>query len=537
MDSLARDMSRYDKAEQKKQKVMGLIQEAMSFGVPNRDVIYQRTEQGASTTEGQKNQNEAQVFDSTTAVAVGNFVSNLQSSLVPPMKRWIKLKSGVAIAPKDRAGADKSLEDVTESLFSNLQNSNFDTQIAESFYDLAAGTGALMVRSGTRANPFKFTAVAMDELVIEEEEDGKIGLSGRRHKVLVRLIKELWDDAMIPPEITRLLVENPEAEIVVREITLPEKVKILQQSPNGRMEYVTVDGFRYTVIAEQGRVRLVERQQRSSPWVIFRWSVVPGETWGRGPIMTALADIKTLNKTKELTLKSATMAIVGAYTVVDDGVVNVNTMRIYPGAKIPVASNGDGGMGGPSIKRLDAAGNFDISSIIIKDLQRAINEVMYANPLGPIDLPVKSATEVSLRQQELAKRIGSAFGRLQFELIAPLINRLLHIMEEMGLVDLQSYRVDGQVIAIQHISPLAMQQDEEELVSIMRYSQVMVQTYGPQIAALIMDPQVFGETVGTLLNVPQKLLPSPEQWASIKQNIMSFAKQVQPSAGTQPMAA
>jgi hypothetical protein len=237
---------------------------------------------------------------------------------------------------------------------------------------------------------------------------------------------------------------------------------------------------------------------------------------GRGPVTFSLPDIKTLNKTKELTLKNASMAIAGAWTVRDDGVVNVNTVQIYPGAKIPVESN-DGGVYGASIKRLEAAGNFDVSNLIIQDLRRTINEMMFAEPLGPIDLPVKSATEVSLRQQELSKRIGSAFGRLQYEFIGPLINRMLHILEEFGHIDVQNFRADGGVINIQHTSPLAMAQDEEELISVFRYSEFIVQQYGPEVAAILLPPEKVLGPVGELLNVPEDIKPTKQQLQQIAQ--------------------
>ena len=46
-------------------------------------------------------------------------------------------------------------------------------------------------------------------------------------------------------------------------------------------------------------------------------------------------DIKTLNKTLELLLKNASLAISGIYTAADDGVLNPNNIRITPGAIIP----------------------------------------------------------------------------------------------------------------------------------------------------------------------------------------------------------
>lgn len=521
-EAVARDIKRHERAKARKEPYIPLIQEGMSYGVQNRDTFYKQS-------EGQKNQNEAQVFDSTAPAAVSKFVSNLQSSLVPPMKTWVKLRAGALVPENTRGQSDIDLQKVNDTMFANLQNSNFDTQIAEAFHDLAVSTGALLLQPGTRSNPFVFTAVPLSQLSIEELADSRPGAVFREHEVFVTSIKELWADAIVPSEVSQMAKDPGKDKIMLREMTLPEKVKVLEHGANGKLSYVTVDGYRYTVIA--GEHRIVERTQRSSPWIIFRWSVVPGEIYGRGPVITHLADIKTLNKTTELTLKNAAMAVAGAYTVVDDGVININTMRVYPGAKIPVSSNG--GSLGPSIQRLETAGNFDVSQLIKKELQRAINDGLFADPLGPIDLPVKSATEMSLRQQELAKRIGSAFGRLQYELIAPLVNRMLHILEEFGLIDIQNYRVDGQIIAIQHVSPLALAQDEENLMALMRWVQFMRDTYGPEILMILCDPKTIGQAAGKMLNVPADLLPSDEQWAQVKSNVVNFASRLA-QQGAQP---
>ena len=63
------------------------------------------------------------------------------------------------------------------------------------------------------------------------------------------------------------------------------------------------------------------------------------ERYGRGPVLYALPDIKTLNKVVELTLKNASISIGGVFTAVDDGVLNPQTISIVPGAVIGVSSN------------------------------------------------------------------------------------------------------------------------------------------------------------------------------------------------------
>lgn len=507
--TLEKDLLRYEQAKKRKSQFDLLYEDAIRYSAPHRDSHLEYT-------EGASKNNADVVFDSTAMIAMQKFASNLQSSLCPPMKKWINLKGGYMVDEQNKEQVAKDLQKVRDVMFNFLHSSNFDTQVSESFLDLAVGTGALLLQKGTKGKPFRFVSVPISQICLEEAADGRVGAIFRTNKVAARSIKDVWPNAKLDKEFNEWAKEQGDKKIEFAEMLIPEKITVDVEDGNGVKRKTKVDGFRYSVVAEKKKKRILNEATQSNPWIVFRWSVMPGEVMGRGPVTFSLPDIKTLNKTKELTLKNASMAIAGAWTVRDDGVVNVNTVQIYPGAKIPVESN-DGGVYGASIKRLEAAGNFDVSNLIIQDLRRTINEMMFAEPLGPIDLPVKSATEVSLRQQELSKRIGSAFGRLQYEFIGPLINRMLHILEEFGHIDVQNFRADGGVINIQHTSPLAMAQDEEELISVFRYSEFIVQQYGPEVAAILLPPEKVLGPVGELLNVPEDIKPTKQQLQQIAQ--------------------
>ena len=220
----------------------------------------------------------------------------------------------------------------------------------------------------------------------------------------------------------------------------------------------------------------------------------------------------------------------GAYTVADDGVVNVNSIRIKPGALIPVASN-QGGPQGPTLAPLPRSGDFNVGQIIIEDVRNSVNEEFLADPLGPVDSPVKTATEVSLRQQDLAKRIGSAFGRLQYELITPLINRILYVLDEQDIIDLNNFIVDGNVIQIEHKSPLSAAQNEQEFYGNQRLVETLMQNFGPQIAGLVVNPMEFAKRAVELLGTDMTILNSEEQMQQIQQVVAQILAAQQAQAG------
>lgn len=510
---------RFKKAQSRKVNWAELYEDALQYAAPHRDSFDEET-------PGHHRQGEGLVYDSTALTAMQKFASNIQSSLTPSMRQWIKLKPGTNV--DDDQELAQQLSVITDIMFSHIANSNFDTQIAESYLDLSVGTGALLVQKGkSLAKPLEFTNVPLSQLYLEEGPHGRVETAFRKHKVALRNIEDTWQDAELNTELQQRKERSPDDKINLIEATIPSKVNVFNPRTEQDEE---VDGFKYYVIAENQKHILVERGQRSSPWVIFRWSSMPGEIYGRGPMLQALPDVKTLNKTKELLLKAGSIGIYGMYTAADDGVINLENIKFSPGAVIPVESN-SGGVRGRTLEPLQTSSRVDLSQIIMNDLRQAINEMMFAEPLGPVDLPVKTATEVSLRQQELAKRIGSAFGKLQFELITPLINRVLDLLDEQGLIDLGPFRVDGNIIAIQHISPLALAQNEEEFSNMLRYAETLAGLFGPQIAMGLLNPDVFSKTIAEKLNVPQEIVPTDEQFAMLKQALaqQAAAGQVDPT--------
>lgn len=501
-------LKRFKNAQKRKHNWDTTYREALQYAAPQRETFY-------DYEPGVKKNQPDKVFDSTALSAMQKFASNMQSSLLPPMKKWIKLVPGTQIKENNREKATKQLEQINDTMFRAINNSNFDTQVSESFLDLAIGTGALLVLKGTDKQPLRFVSVPLAELFLEEGPNGIITTAFRRHKMPARNIMETWDDAKLPDNLKSYVDSNPDKDVKLIDATMPAKVTVKSKTAKGNVIEKTVDGFRYVVIDERSGEVIVKREQRSSPWIIFRWSVMPNEIYGRGPLLLSLADVKTINKTKELILKNASIKTAGAWTVADDGIININNIRIKPGAKIPVSAN-PGSINGPTIAPLAMPGDFNVAQLVLQDLRTSINEMMFTDPFGSLDLPVRTATEMMLRQQELSKRIGSAFGRIQFELITPLVNRVLFVLEEMGQVDLNDFRVDGEFIAIEHISPLAQAQDQEELTSMMRYAEILTGTFGPQVAMMLLKPDKFSAKAAEFLNIPADIVPSEAEFEQLK---------------------
>jgi hypothetical protein len=189
--------------------------------------------------------------------------------------------------------------------------------------------------------------------------------------------------------------------------------------------------------------------------------------------------------------------VAGVYTAADDGVLNPATVKIVPGAIIPVARNG--GPQGASLQPLTRAGDFNVSQLVINDLTSSIKRILLDESLPPDNMSARSATEIVERMKELAQNLGSAFGRLINETMIPLMTKILEVLDERGLIDLP-LRVNGLEVKVTPVAPLAQAQNMEEVNAIVQYMQLAAGMGPDGQLALKMDRVV--DYIADKLGVP-----------------------------------
>jgi hypothetical protein len=491
------------------------------------DYVYPFRQVYDSTNDQVNKSNTDIVFDSVGIVSVDQFVANFQASMFPPGKRWIQLVPGFGTDPEKQSQNKKALEKITDVMFSALRVSNFDTQMSSCLYDFAFGMGSLQVHIGTKKNPFIFQSVHFGQIAIEEGPFGKPGGVFRKWKMPLRNVLKQWPDAQLPEDmLDKFDDKDGEKQVELMEAMVPDDVTIADIK-NGVMKKEA--GQCYYVVDMTTKKIIVEREQKSSPWLIFRWPTLPGQTYAYGPVLKALPDIKTINSAKGLLLMRASKELYGMYISTDDGVVNLDNINFGQMNVIPVESTG--GPRGASLAPLPSSGNLDLAQFVFNDLHTSINKIMFAEPLGKVDAPVKTATEIAYRQAEMAKRTGAAFGQLQYELVIPLVNRLLFILEELELINLSGFAVDGEIIDIEYMSPLAQAQDQEDLIAAQRYAETMLQIFGSQVGSALVPPDRFAKYVHEKLHANSAIIPTDQEFSTMKEAVLKASAQTAAQGG------
>jgi hypothetical protein len=509
MDDINQLIKRFNVAKSRSYQWIDLFDEAYSYAVPNRNTI------DSETPGSIKN---AFVYDTTLVHATDIFVSKIHNALTPQGMKWATLIGGTNLTESQQQDISQQLDVVTNILFQYLNSSNFDLAINEAYYDLAVSTGFLQVHEGDDAKPLKFEAVPLTQVYPEEGARGTLDTFWRDYiGVTNRNIELLWPDAVISEELRERINQAPDNKTDLIEGTL-----FVPSDKEG-----TPDTYRYVVIEPKSKSLIVDRQDLpSSVWVAFRWSKTPGELYGRGPVIKALPSAQTLNKIAEYELKQAEISLYPPFMAFETGVFSPYNFVVEPNVVIPV--DPIGATNEWPIKSLETNPNIQFGQMLVNDLRTQINNIMLGNPLGPVDAPVRTATEMQLRQQNLLEVASPAIGRLQAEELSPLIDRCLYILTKKGI--LPEIKINGKDVAIKYASPITQNQGEEDVQTFMTFYQQLASIYGPQLSLAIIDTTQLPFWMGQKLNADLSLIKKPDELQTILQN---FSQAQPPQAPAQ----
>tara|TARA_R100000935_G_scaffold30045_1_gene50331 strand:- start:13995 stop:15536 length:1542 start_codon:yes stop_codon:yes gene_type:complete len=504
MDQIAKQyLQKYQKAKSFRERWVPLFEECYEYALPQRESFY---------TEDAGQRRDDKIFDETAVVGVQEFASRLQSGIVPNFARWADLMSGSEVPKEEREAIDNELDDVTDYVFEVIQNSNFSQEVHESFMDLAVGTGVLCVEEGDALNPINFSAIPLPHVVLDTGPDDKIDHVYRERKnIQFDQLSQLYPKATFDPKVMAKM--GRDLETTVLELVCKDYSKKNEEAY-----------FHYGICMDT-KTLLYSKQisgSGSNPFICFRWAKCAGEVYGRGPLVNALSSIKTTNLTIELILENAQMAISGVYQIDDDGVMNVDTIQLVPGSIIPKA------MGSAGLQPIQAAGNFDVAQLVLSDMRLNIKRALYNDMLGDPNKTPATATEVAERMADLSRRMGSAFGRLQAELVQPLLQRVVYILKKQGRIEVPT--INGREVKIRSVSPLAQAQSNQDISTVARFLELIGGVFGPEMLQLLVDGEKTAIHLAKKFGVPESLIRDEDQ----RKQIAALAQQMAEQQMQQP---
>lgn len=474
--ALGEVMRRFSMAQARRANWESLWREAYEYALPQRNG-FSGVQPGSRQTD--------RLYDATALDASDQLAASLLGNLTPPWTQWFGFKPGPDLSPREAEALAPVLEKAAKIVQAHFDRSNFIVEIHQCYLDLVVGgTAALYLEESDPGafSAFRFSAVSLSQIALEEGTDGFLNGGYRLMNLTLPQLRTRYPMAELPPNIIKDGEKDSQRRFSVLEALLPDEM----------------GAFSFKACLTEGGTPHLLRAGRfvDSPLIAFRWLKSPGEIYGRSPVMKALPDIKTANKVVELILKNASIAVTGIWQADDDGVLNLANIELKPGSIIPKA------VGSKGLTPLEMPGRFDISQIVLEDLRGRIRHALLADRLGPVTGPRMTATEVLERSAEMALLLGATYGRLQSELMTPLIKRAFAILRRRG--EVPDISLDGRLVDLDYRAPLARAQGQRSVQSTLSWIQSVL-AMGPEAAAAINIPAA-ARFLGNALGVPSDLI-------------------------------
>jgi hypothetical protein len=456
----------YSQALQARQGWESLWQECYDYA------LMMRRENNTSSPATRMRSLANKIYDSTAADAVEQLAAMLLAQLTPMGADWVRLVAGADVTPDEAAKMQPQLQAYTQTLLSQLQQGDFVAAMHQALLDLVTlGTAYILVEPAPIGqNPqCQFFSVSPWEVAAAENA------------------------TYYPRQMAWAAFEQQFPDVAASIKDKPKTVGLLQVMQGTQHQLFSLHNpLSPTLLASQ--------ILPYKPLIQARWLPTMGDVYGRSPLMKVLPDVRTANKVVELILKNASIAVTGIWQAEDDGVLNPANIKLVPGAIIPKAQGSSG------LTPLQMPSNFNVSQLVLQDLQQKIRHALYADKIAPQNTRATTATESLLRAQDVAQLFGGIYARLQQELLQPLVMAVVNILQQRGA--LPNISIDGRYVALQFQTPFAKLQQQQDLQATLQWLQA-VQALGVAPATDMAQVQRFlAQSFGVPNDITINFLPS-----------------------------
>jgi hypothetical protein len=484
------------------------------YVIPNRDAFnikFNYTDVGKPVTN--------QIWDDTAVLAAYQRANDLHGLLLPKDRVWGKLVLDPHLY--DQGLIDKAqgaMDEINDRIFFYLNESNLSRVVSSSNLDLVGGTGAIWVESIDDETPLYFRAIPAVTLYIEYSTDDVISTCWYGCKKSGRTIMEDFPD--YKGKCLQSLKDQPNETYIVNYGQI--------RKPNGRY-------FIYAVLEDDPQYPLFERDSSYPQLIVYRDRVRPGEVEGRGVGIDLLPTIRDLNRMVEDDRKSMAYKARPPMFYESNAYFNPYSIRQWAGAmipKMPGARNPIEALQMPTYPEVFEK---------IQALQDIIKKGFQVDPLGEINDPAKSATEISLRENRAQRTSATDISRLINELPKQVFDVSATILNERGLLTKMREQIPGfstKKLKFDYVSPLYDLQNQDELNHFTTNLQIKQQFFGEGATLATVNIMEANKFLTKKLNLPTKLFASDEDIKNFLKGAMQQQQQAQlpaPSTGASPV--
>jgi hypothetical protein len=456
------------------------------------------------------------IYDNTSLDSSDLLINGLHTLLANMATHWFKL------GPEDERylkieGVPEWFEIVENALYAafNHPEARFMTQLHEVFSDLVDfGTAGLYIES-VPAFGFRLSARPLAEIFISENAAGVVDNVYRKFPFTARQAVQAFGASKVPKAAKALEKGMTEDRFeFLHWVTPRQKVRLDLLGPMSMPWESTYLSFDELAVMDKGGYH-------EMPYMVPRWSVEAGETYGRGPGTIALPAQKMLNQITKTTLAAGELRTYPPWLVEDDSLVD--PLRVAPGSV--------------NIKRPSAITQRPVEPLtndadpmlgveLLRYFQTQVQQAYKGEMLQSIRDPRMTATQVLQIAERMQILLSPTLGRVQVELNEGMIERGFGILMRQHRLPPPPMELARTTIKVEYISPVARAQkrgDADAIVELFTIGANLSQ-FAPQVLHNLDSDEAI-RLIGRAKDAPLSVIRSQRQVAEIREAEAQMAQQ------------
>lgn len=451
-------------------------------------------------TKGEKQM--TRVYDSTGIHSLDLLAAGIHGMATNPASKWFSLRIvGDKIKNEDGTRTDinelpqvqRYLADVEEAMWHRIYQpgTNFTTSLHETYLDIGAFGTAIMFVGQRDDGGLLFEPRALSECLVCENSEGRVDTVFRKTSYTVRQMMQMAksqerpDGWTISDKVRELYDQKKYDEsVVVIHAVYPRIERDPSKKDRSNMPYAS------TYFEHEACHLLEDDGFPEFPYLTPRWSKYAGEVYGRSPGMVALPDVKMLQAMMLTVIKAAQKAVDPPMWLKDDGVVG-QTRTIPGGINYWRGNPGDGSV---FMMPVDVKG-LPVTLDMMENLRNRIRTTFFVDVLQFTSDADMTATEVMQRTAERMRLLGPLIGRLEAELLGPMVERIFGILNRMNVLPPPPKEIEGADFTVEYVSPIATAQKQMASQGIMQAMSVVASVVGPEGAMMLAQKKLNLEKI------------------------------------------
>lgn len=398
----------------------------------------------AAKTNPQTQLRNTTILDGTATQAARILAAGMMNGITSPARPWFRLR---VPDQYDFGEVREWLDEVAKRMLMVMAETNFYNAFAVYYLDLCTFATAAMLIYEDDEDVFRCYNVALGEFFVQQDNRKMITRFARKFEWRLEQIVNEFGLENVSAQMQRDFKEGGHKLGVKHTV-----IHLIEPNVKDGLEVAAVHRFREFYWLEAGEVGQLLRHAGYRDWnaVTARWETLGNDSYGTGPSMDALGDVKQLQQMTKRKLQAMDKMV--SPPLVADIMLQHQPTAFLPNGVTYVA--GANSFGAKPVYQINPP--LGEMSRDIEQIQYRIREFFHNDLFRMISQldTVRSATEIDARREEKLVLLGPVLERFENEALDPALTRIFNIMLRKNLLPPPPQELADVDIEIQYVSVL-----------------------------------------------------------------------------------